>query len=407
MGKKILIIDDDKMVLQIIESRLKKEGYETLAMEDSRQVLEKIETFEPDLLVTDLQMPGIDGFEIMKQVRDRKELRNTKIIVVSAKSFEFDKNRAHEMGAQAFLVKPIDFEELFGIIDKVIKEEVKLTFWGTRGTLTTPGQGTLKFGGNTSCVSLELNRDRVVIFDAGTGITELGRYLASTKKRYKIHLFITHPHWDHINGFPFFAPAYMQGNEVVVYGSSHGSLSLRRVISDQMDSIYFPITMKEFASRVYFNEITEGEYEVEGLVVKTLLLNHPGITLGYKAINSNGKSVAYITDNELVPENIQKRDNHGRQKLVSFLDQVDVLIHDSTYFDDEYPTKVGWGHSPISEVCKLAAEAKVKSLCLSHHSPDHNDEQIEEKEAFGKRYFEERNLDIECYCAVEGTSIKL
>ncbi|MBI5185928.1 MAG: response regulator [Nitrospinae bacterium] len=407
MGKKVLIIDDDKTLLDIAARYLKKAGFETLALEDSSMAMKKIESFNPDVVVVDLMMPKIDGLHLLKSIKEAKGFGKIKTIAVSAKSFEFDKNRAYEMGAQFFLKKPLDYESLVAAIDRVIKDEMKIVFWGTRGTLAKPGPETLKFGGNTSCVSVELTQDRLFIFDGGTGITELGKKMMASRKRYKMNFFITHPHWDHINGFPFFMPLYQQGNEMVVYGSSHGNVSLREVISGQMESIYFPVTLRAFGSRVYFKEIFEGDYEIEGLSLKTLMLNHPGITLGYRLANASGKSMAYITDNELAPEEVDKDGSHARKKLVNFLDGVDVLIHDSSYFDEEYKKRVGWGHPPLTEVLKLAAEAKVKNVYLTHHDPDHDDARVEEKEAAARRFFEERGLDIQCYSAIEGSAVIL
>ena len=407
MGEKILIIDDDPALLELAGKYLEKVGFETHLLQDSSLALDKMETLKPHVVFIDLMMPKVDGFHLIKEIRERKEFSETKIIVISAKSFEFDKDRAYEMGAQYFIKKPLEYKKLHEIVNRVIKDELKVTFWGTRGTLAKPGPDTLKYGGNTSCVSLEFTKDRLFIFDAGTGVTELGKYLISHNRRQKMNLFITHPHWDHINGFPFFMPVYQHGNEMVVYGSSHGNISLREVIGGQMESIYFPVTIKEFASRVYFKEIMEGEYDVEGISLKAIMLNHPGITLGYRATNSSGKSVAYITDNEIIPEDIEKNKNYLRNKLVAFLKGVDILIHDSSYFDDEYRKRVGWGHPAISEVLRLAEAAEVKNLYLSHHDPDHDDAKVAEKEAFGRRYFEKRKLDIGCFSAIEGNSVVL
>ena len=407
MGEKILIIDDDPALLELAGKYLEKAGFETHLLQDSSLALEKMESLKPHVVFIDLMMPKVDGFHLIKEIRERKEFAEIKIIVISAKSFEFDRDRAYEMGAQYFLRKPLEYKDLHEIVRRVIKDELKITFWGTRGTLAKPGVNTLKYGGNTSCVSLEFSKDRIFIFDAGTGITELGKYIISHNRRHKMNLFITHPHWDHINGFPFFMPVYRHGNELVIYGSSHGNISLREVIGGQMESIYFPITIKEFASRVYFKEIMEGEYDVEGISLKAIMLNHPGITLGYRATNSSGKSVAYITDNEIIPEDIEKNKNYLRNKLIAFLKGVDILIHDSSYFDDEYRKRVGWGHPPISEVLKLAEDAEVKNLYLSHHDPDHYDDRVAEKEAFGRRYFEKKKLDIGCFSAIEGSSVVL
>ena len=403
--KKILVIDDDKNMLEFSKAQLTKSGYETYTLNDSALAMEKINLYKPDVLIVDLLMPKVDGYALIENIRKCADLNDTKIIVVSAKAFKFDHNRVYEMGANAYLNKPFKYENLEAEIKSVLRNEIKITFWGTRGTIPKPGKSTLKFGGNTSCVSVELTKNRLFIFDAGTGIIELGEYLNSNNKRHKMNLLITHPHWDHIHGFPFFWPIYKQGNELAVYGTPHGNISLREVMSGQMESIYFPVTIREFASRVYFREISEGDYEIEGLSVKTMLLIHPGITLGYKIKDTDGKSMAYITDNEIDRRGEERHDTYTRHKLAKFLNKVDVLIHDSSYSDDEYKRRVGWGHPPITEVLKLAADAEVKSLYLSHHDPSHNDDKVAEKEAYARRYFEERNLDIQCSAAIEGSSV--
>lgn len=406
MEKKILVIDDDKTLLNLIKIRLSKLGYNVLTLDDSSLVIQKINSFGPDVLIVDLMMPDVDGFAVIKKVKESSKYSTLKIIVMSAKTFDFDKKRAYELGADAYLIKPVQPEILADSLEKVISDEIKVTFWGTRGTVPTPGKTTLKYGGNTPCVSVELSKDSIFVFDAGTGIINFGKHLVSHKNTHKINIFISHPHWDHIHGFPFFLPAYMKGNEIAIHGSSHGDISVREVISGQMESIYFPITLKEFAARIYFNELSEGQYNIEGISINTIMLNHPGNTLGYKLKDTRGKTLAYITDNELVTDKTDNRHGHFRKKLVKFLDKVDVLIHDTTYFDDEYKTRVGWGHPPLTEVLKLAIDAKVKSLYLFHHDPDHSDDKILEKENFAKLYLK-NNSDIKCSSAVEGSTIKI
>jgi phosphoribosyl 1,2-cyclic phosphodiesterase len=245
------------------------------------------------------------------------------------------------------------------------------------------------------------------IFDAGTGIINLGNHILGDKKKHKFNVCISHPHWDHIQGFPFFKPAFMQGNEIAVFGSSHGDISLREVVSKQMESIYFPITMREFAARVYFKELREGKQWVDGLSMSTMLLNHPGNTLGYKLADNSGKAVAYITDNELTPSETGGMDPFYRDKLVAFLKGVDLLVHDVTYFDDEYKTRMGWGHSPISETLRLAIDAGVKAICLFHHDPAHNDAKVDEKEAFAIKYLKEHGSNINVFAAREGTTVRI
>jgi len=410
MSHKILIIDDDPMIIKLLESILKMSEYQIRSISDSTCAMDEIISFMPDIILLDLMMPVINGFDITRQVKEDETLKKIKIIIISAKQFEFDQNRTIELGADYYITKPFSSDTISSLsntIDTVLADSMKITFWGTRETIPTPELDMLKYGGHTSCVSVELTKERIFVFDAGTGITKLGEYLIKQKRRHKLNLFITHPHWDHIHGFPFFKVLYTPGNEMAVHGSSHGGISLRDVMSGQMKSIHFPVTLKEFASLVYFEEISEGEYNIEGITVNAINLNHPGITLGYRLINSNDKSMAYITDNELVPNDFLRRDTYNRDKLVKFLKNTDVLIHDSSYFDSEYLSRTGWGHSPVTEVLKLAEESEVKTLCLFHHDSDHDDSKVAEMEEFGRNYFNERGIDIECVAAIEGESICL
>lgn len=410
MKTKILVVDDDMDVRSLLSMQFVKHGYEVRTLSDSSKALNEIKLFKPDVVLTDIMMPNVDGYSLTKQIKENKDLRSIKIIVVSAKRFEFDYKRALDLGADDFLIKPItseNFKILNDKVDKVLNDRMVITFWGTRGTIPRGGKETLIYGYNTPCVTVDLTKNRLFIFDAGTGIAELGNHLAAQNKRLKMNLFITHPHWDHIHGFPFFKPLYAAGNELAVYGSPHGDITLREVISGQMESIYFPITIKEFAARVYFKDLSEGEYEIEKLSIQTINLNHPGVTLGYRLTNSSGKSMAYITDNELVPGSFDESGSYDRIKLVKFLKNVDVLIHEASYFDNEYHNKAGWGHSPITEVLKLAEDAEVKSVYLFHHDPDHNDAQILELETLGKNYFKERDLNIQCFAAAERKTISL
>jgi phosphoribosyl 1,2-cyclic phosphodiesterase/CheY-like chemotaxis protein len=403
--KKILLIDDDRGLLSIRKLRLLVEGYDVKELNDSSLAMETMAAFNPDLVVLDLIMPKMSGEVVLERIRSDQRYQSVKIVVNSAKKFESDYRSCLESGADAYLSKPLEHDTLTGTIRKLLHEEVTVCFWGTRGSIARPGQDTLKYGGNTPCVSLEMSKDRSFVFDAGTGIVSLGRALAARNSggHHKFNLFISHPHWDHIQGLPFFEPLYRQGNEMVVHGTGHGKLSLREVISGQMNNLYFPVTIKEYASRVYFVELVEGDYEIEGLQVSTIGLNHPGLTLGYRVTSETGKTVAYITDNEIYPDG----DQHNRDRLVAFVKNVDVLIHDTAYFDEEYPARAGWGHSALSEVLKLAADARAKSLYLFHHDPAHDDEAVERKEAIGRRYFEQRRLDIQCSAAREGAAVTI
>ena len=403
MTSRILLVDDDVELVKAVSGLLRAGGYETRAVHDGASAMGEIERFAPQVVVTDLMMPGLSGHELIAQIRAQRSLDGVRIVVYSAKSFEYDYRKSLESGADAYLVKPTPGQKIIETLEGLLASGMKLTFWGTRGSIPRPGAGTIKYGGNTSCISLEMTRDRLFVFDAGTGILELGRSLMAGGRRRKLSLFISHPHWDHIQGMPFFQPLYQQGNEVVVYGTSQGNLTLREVIAGQMEAVYFPVAVKEFGAHVYYKELAEGEHVIDDVAVGAISLHHPGTTLGYRVKGPSGKIVAYLTDNELTPNG----DAHGRRRLVDFAAGADVMIHDAQYSDDEYPQKVGWGHSALGEVLKLAADAKVKRLYLYHHDPYHDDAVVAAKEAAGRRYFAERGLEIECHAAAEGHSISV
>ena len=403
MGSRILIVDDDEQLSKVVAASLRIAGYEVRDVNDGAAAMAEIGSFKPAVVITDLMMPGLSGAALLARIRADRNLDAVKVIVFSAKSFEYDYRSSLEAGADAYLVKPVSNQKMLDTIAGLLTGAMKLTFWGTRGSTPRPGKETLKYGGNTSCVSLEMTRDRLFVFDAGTGIIELGRSLAAANKRRKFNLFITHPHWDHIQGLPYFQPLYQQGNEVVIYGTSQGKLTLREVIAGQMATVYFPVAVKEFASHVYYKELAEGTFDIEGVKVRTISLHHPGVTLGYLVKGPGGKTVAYLTDNELT----LKGNAHGRRRLVAFAAGADVLIHDAQYLDGEYPKHVGWGHSSLTEVLKLAADAKVRRLYLFHHDPSHDDETVAAMEAFGRKFFAERGLEIECLAAAEGHSISI
>ena len=255
-----------------------------------------------------------------------------------------------------------------------------MTFWGVRGTLPVPGHRALRYGGNTTCVSLEFPRGPLFVFDAGTGIKELSDHLIRHgRARLATTIFITHPHWDHINALPFFGPFYVQGAEVQVCGPRQDDRGIRDVISAQMDDVYWPITIKEFAASTSFRDLEEEQLTVEGIRVKTKFLSHPGICLGYR-IEYAGRSICFITDNELFLESSPQYDAHYVKGLTEFISGTEALITDCSYFDEEYAERrVGWGHSCVTQVAELAHRANVKNLYLIHHDPSQSDEDIDAK----------------------------
>lgn len=403
----IVIVDDDPVMSETMKSLLADEGHDVVVITSGKEALDKIPDIKPDCVLLDLMMPGIDGFSVIQELTKNERLANTRYIVVSAKAYEFDRQQAFRHGAHGYLTKPINPITFTERVIRIMGDHMNLTFWGCRGTLPVPGEGTLRYGGNTSCVSIEFPRDELFIFDAGSGIKELSNHLMQqNRKRIDGKIFISHPHWDHINSLPFFVPLYMQGNEFEILGAQHGDLTMRQIASAQMEGVYFPITLKEFGARVYFRDLREEKFEVGNVNVSTMLLSHPGVCLGYR-VDYGGRSICYITDNEMFLEESEFYNPHYEGKLADFVRGCEVLITDSTYTDAEYASKVGWGHSCISKVAKLAHEGDVKKLFLFHHDPDQNDDDIDAKHETVQKLLGDMKSDTECVTPKEGESFKI
>ena len=376
---KFYIVDDDPDILALLRSVLEKAGHTVVSNDSSQQALKEIPGLRPDCVITDLMMPVMDGLELCRELRRRPEIESMKIIVLSAKSYDFDRRRARELGADGYIVKPINPATLLASIDEFVSKHMVVTYWGVRGTLPVPGPSTLKRGGNTSCVSIEVGGEPLYIFDCGTGIKQLSdQIMASGTQRFSAKIFISHTHWDHINTVPFFAPLYIRGNQVEIYGPYQGDLTIARAIAAQMEGVYFPVTIREFGAHVVFRDLREETLDFGTVKIETLLLKHPGSCLGYK-VTCHGRSACYITDNELYLPSDPRRDQRYLERLTDFVRGTDVLITDTTYRDHEYPSKVDWGHSCVSEVADLAVRADVKRLHLFHHDPDQSDDDIDRK----------------------------
>ena len=376
---RFFVVDDSKSAISAIRDPLQELGHEVEAETDSTRALERIRFYKPDCAVLDIMMPGVDGFALLGQIRKEPELRGLRVIMVSAKAYEHDRKRAVELGAAGFINKLVEKANLIDRILEIAESRYTLKFWGVRGTLPVPGPNSLRYGGNTNCVTLELPNRTLFIFDAGTGIKALSDSLVA-EKRSPItgRIFISHPHWDHINALPFFVPLYARENKFEILGCSHAGISMQQMISAQMDGVYFPVTVQVFAADLRYRDLAEGTYDVDGLKVETLLLKHPGHCLGYR-VNCNGHAVCYVSDNELYPRDSEYYDKQFHERLVEFIGGAKYVIADATYRDEEYAPKTHWGHSPVSEVATVAHEAGVETLFLYHHDPDQGDAQIDAK----------------------------
>jgi phosphoribosyl 1,2-cyclic phosphodiesterase len=244
---------------------------------------------------------------------------------------------------------------------------MRVRFWGVRGSTPTPTPGNLKYGGNTACVEVRTAEGQLLIFDAGSGIRGLGRLLlgAMPPQGHRIMLFLTHYHWDHIQGFPFFEPMYAPQNYVYLHGFQSPCGSVEQALAEQMANPFFPVDMGVMRATRNFYTIREETLQIGDARIVTRFLNHPQGCLGYRIEDAEGVLV-YATDNE-----------HGHPKgdenLRRLAENADLLIYDAQYTPEEYKSKVGWGHSTWREGVQLAQEVGVKEVILFHHDPDHSD----------------------------------
>ena len=296
---------------------------------------------------------------------------------------------------------------------------MRVRFWGTRGSVPTPGPSTVRFGGNTACVEMRTEGGTFFIFDSGTGIRELGLDLARRGGPVQAHLLLGHTHWDHISGFPFFTPAFVPGNRVTVYGARDLDRSLRDVLAGQMHYTYFPVPLGDLRADIDFCELEEGQIEIEDAIVKTHYLNHTAVCMGYR-IEADGVSLAYITDHEpyglgngsgSASETSAQRGQRssfshgGDRRLIDFVRGADLLIQDAQYTPEEYTARRGWGHGSNEYVTDLAVEAGVSRVALFHHEPTHSDDDIERMVKDARARARALGSDIDVFAAAEGQEI--
>jgi CheY-like chemotaxis protein len=290
---------------------------------------------------------------------------------------------------------------------------MRIRFWGTRGSLAKPGPSTVRYGGNTSCVEVRAADGTLIVLDCGTGAHDLGRSLvASGERPIRGHLLLTHTHWDHIQGFPFFAPLFIPGNEFDVYAPQGLGQRLEETLAGQMEYTYFPVTLGQLDATIRYHDLGEGVFDLGAVHVTARYLNHPGLALGYR-LEAGGVTVVYATDHEPhsrhqpeVTGSAQQVPVHREdQRHVEFLAGADLVIHDAQYTLEEYPGKLTWGHTPAELAVDFALAASVKRLALFHHDPLRDDasldrlvESCRQRSGFG---------ELEVFAAAEGQTIEL
>lgn len=274
--------------------------------------------------------------------------------------------------------------------------------WGSRGSISVSGAEYLKYGGDTTCIEVVADSGETIIIDAGTGIRALGNRLVREKNR-QIHLFLTHAHWDHLSGFPFFKPIYNKDTEIRIHGPESTQSSLKGIISKTMTSPYFPIEFEDIHANINFPGPCVNGCRIGSIKVTTIPLSHPNQGVGYR-LEEGGKSFVFLTDNELThrhPTGVPY------EEYVRFAKDADILFHDSEFRRDEYAYTKGWGHSVYLDTLNLALEANVKMLGLFHHNQDRVDREVDAIELECRSIIKERGSKLKCVAIPCGYEIKL
>jgi CheY-like chemotaxis protein/phosphoribosyl 1,2-cyclic phosphodiesterase len=432
---RILIVEDVRDISSIMARALTNEGYVVDLAEDGEVCLQKANTFCPHLILLDIMLPKIHGIDVLKQLKSNPQTGPIGVIVCTAKNFKSDEEQYRKLGAFDVVFKPfklvrflqaiesffaqlpapaaapaappIEIQEGRAYFPQVRPGRYCVKLWGTRGSIPVSGSRYVRHGGNTSCLEIATNETHVII-DAGSGIRDLGDQIALGGPR-PIHLFITHTHWDHIQGFPFFTPLYLPGFEVQIYGASTFGKDLKSVFRGQLDRDYFPVQFEDMQARVEFHSLPAEPVMIGDLKITWEFTQHPAATVGYK-VEVGGKTVALVSDNEFLqgylgsPNQVALDDPAllSYQKMVAFLSGVDLLIHEAQYTNAEYPRKVGWGHSSLSNACLLACLTKAKRWIVTHHDPLHDDEFLQGKLNLTREIMVSLNCPIEVLHAFDG-----
>ncbi len=435
--KTIVLIESDALTRALVAQCLAGRDWCVFEADNGQAGVDLVLKHRPTAVLCDIRTPKRNGFQVCRLIREQAALKPTKVILMTVSRFANDRETALEAGADHYLLKPIIPTELVEMLGACIDNHetpraepapevirsgpTSIRFWGVRGSIPTPGRETSTYGGNTSCVEVRVG-DQIIILDAGSGIRRLGQTLMKEvgDAGLNVALLVTHTHWDHIQGFPFFVPAYHPRVNIRILGYEGAVHGLRGALFEQMQSAFFPVGLNQIAPHLTFEELGEMEFVLGAVKVRTMFANHPGICLGYRLSTPNG-DIVYLPDHEAYERyEIERQKSAGEtsspqleyariedEKVVEFLRGADLVIADSQYDAIEYPSRRGWGHTCADDTVQLALRAGAKQLFLFHHDPDHNDEKIAAMVARAQDAVAKNGGALRVAAASEGAEIRL
>lgn len=438
--KKILIADSDEQIIKILKKNKSFASYVFETAKTGFECLSKLDTFKPDLILIDLMLPQIHGMEILRKIKNDPRTHHIGVILTSAHAMIQNYRAALVLNCDYFLEKPFELSHVYSLFKMFFKSKLHpdpftgkessmegkhcylpkmhpqnsyLKFWGTRGSNPVSGPDYVRFGGNTCCLELRHGHDLVII-DAGTGIRPFGTSLSESKPKH-IHLLISHTHWDHLAGFPFFAPIYDPNCQIDIWTPIGFEKTTRELFSEMLEYAYFPVRLDDIQANLVFRDIQERvPFHIGNIEVNTHYSYHPGATVCFK-FKINKFKFGYATDNEFLmgyhgnPHLIGK--NHPLlnpyKSMIEFFKDCDFLIHEAQFTPAEYLTKVGWGHSSLNNAAVLIKHAEVPEWILTHHDPKHTDVEMLKKSQLQFDILDDMRMKCRPRIAFDGMTIPL
>jgi phosphoribosyl 1,2-cyclic phosphodiesterase/CheY-like chemotaxis protein len=407
-GMKILMIEDDLTLCELVGSFLRKKGYKFYQHNTFEGAIQSVYDVRPDLIIMDLHFPDGNGLHLCKQLKEDDNFENLPILVLTGRDYPVEKDIALKAGVTDFFHKPMVYSKLAEKIEEVLGDAIQITFWGVRGSIPCPGSEFSQFGGNTTCVQIKVPAQKqLLILDAGTGIRNLGHLLQEEEEPVTGRVFITHPHWDHIQGFPFFKPLFSERNKFDVYMPQQITGSTKEVLVDQVSYTYSPITSQMFKAHLDYHAIKRDGQNFEGYSVRYISANHPVETAIYK-FEIGRKKIVFSPDNEL--NTLENSSMRGKnlpylKQFDAFVSEADVLIHNAQYDLEDYRTMENRGHSAWELVVERAKKNGVKHLILTHFGPEFTDEELMKVDEKVKKMARDSTMHAEL--AREGQTIHM